>query len=659
MHATLFSVASLLTLLLAEPALRAATYAPASTAAIDWTPNVASGVGVPGGIPARSTIYTTLTTTGDMTDRLADIYAALIACPAGQTVKLGPGPFAISYTEFRQHHLGGKTLRGSGSDPATGTVIHVLPGGNGIKLRGSDTYLSPLTGEITGTPAKGATTLAAANLTTWLVNRLVELQTENDDTLPVMSVGGSPFIKRQTVLVTAVDTGAGTMTFQPPLYQTPVKRTGGALVMRWLSHTGALAPILGAGLEDFVIDGLASDTHTLLSAGGMHGCWFKNIRVKNTYRHGMYFGESAQIELRDCVIMPTRDTNWGSSNHGGLGLGAVSGSLFENNIIEKHFPLIKMEGAACAGNVFGYNFILQHYGYYVGVTHNAGNHCNLWEGNAMTSIQTDGYFGSAADDVVFRNDLHGVVIDPFTTPFYAYPVQLSRFTRRWEIVGNQLGRTGTTYGIETWLPTAFNGSSNGVANNYAGDPHVDLLLTGVLTTRTGDGTGTVTLDTTVGQLENPDVSQLGVTWGTGLAATGRYGVGKGEVNPTTRVVTLTGGGYESVLPAQGTAVRLWPNANGYRERDDATAQSLVRLGNYYAKDNVGIPAVEALGSTTLPASLYRSSAPSFMAGYNWPPYDPVTRDTRFAAIPAGARYEATRNQTPRMPTISPISTSKN
>lgn len=88
-----------LTLLLATVA-RAAPYAPASTALIDWTPNVSSGVGVPGGIPARSTIAATITTTGDSTDRSTEILAAVAAASAGETVKLGLGTFYVSGLGF-------------------------------------------------------------------------------------------------------------------------------------------------------------------------------------------------------------------------------------------------------------------------------------------------------------------------------------------------------------------------------------------------------------------------------------------------------------------------------------------------------------------------------------------------------------------------------
>src|SRR5687767_10984662 len=59
---------------------------------IDWIPGVT--VGVPGGIPNRTTIFRTLGPTATA----ADINAAISQCPSGQVVKLNPGTYNISST---------------------------------------------------------------------------------------------------------------------------------------------------------------------------------------------------------------------------------------------------------------------------------------------------------------------------------------------------------------------------------------------------------------------------------------------------------------------------------------------------------------------------------------------------------------------------------
>ncbi len=53
----------------------------------DW-----SGVGVPGGIPNRTTIYTTLTSTATLTD----INNAINNCPSNQVVFLSAGTYTLN-----------------------------------------------------------------------------------------------------------------------------------------------------------------------------------------------------------------------------------------------------------------------------------------------------------------------------------------------------------------------------------------------------------------------------------------------------------------------------------------------------------------------------------------------------------------------------------
>lgn len=631
--------------LLGAPLAHAAAYAPASTAAVDWTPNATSGTGVPGGIPARTTIYTTITTTGDSTDRRGDIDTALQNCPEGQTVLLGPGTFYLSalactyYTDSGNFYsgIGGKTLRGSGSSASTGTVIR-LTGSQRISLVGGTYSGATDGGVITGSPVKGDTTL---NYTSTsgdpTVGRLVALATENDETIPIVSPVGYANLKVQTALITAVNTGAGTFTIQPALYQTPVKRTGGAaLRLSWGDQAG-YPTLSGVGIEDMVIDNTYGSGAWNMSLTGAHGCWIKNVRFKGILNIGLMMSEAVQCEVRQCWFEASRDASWVTSNHAGISLGNVCATLFEDNVILPNFPLIETQNGPCAGNVFGYNFALQGANVVSLSNHGTGNHCNLWEGNSATNLTSDGYFGGSTDDVIYRNDLHGIVLGSGTPHF---PIELCRFTRFFEIVGNQLGRSGTTLNFESSHPYAFNYFTSGTANNLTGDPQVDLLLTGTLTTRTSDSAGIITLDSTIGQLELEDVTLIGVAWGTRLE-TLRYNTSKGTVNAGALTVAVSGGGG-SALPTVGTAVRLFTGSGGYRERDDATAYSTILLGNYYYSDGQ-IPSAQALGTTTLPNSLYRSSAPAFMSGYTWPPYDPTSPVTSYGQIPAGARYLAEAN----------------
>src|SRR5438270_4421674 len=53
-------------------------------------------VGIPGGVPQRTTIYKTLSPIGGGVDDAAAINNAILACPAGQVVKLAAGKFTIN-----------------------------------------------------------------------------------------------------------------------------------------------------------------------------------------------------------------------------------------------------------------------------------------------------------------------------------------------------------------------------------------------------------------------------------------------------------------------------------------------------------------------------------------------------------------------------------
>lgn len=633
----------------------AASYAPAPTAAINWTPNVAGGVGVPGGIPNRTTVFRTIASTGDTTDRRDAIRDALIACPVGQVVLLGPGTFYLSQsltlanvTSYYQHDptypeytgVGGKTLRGSGSDPSTGTVIKMV-GNVGIGTNGGQFQNGP-GGNVTGSPAKGAATLNVTNSGSAIVGRQILLAYENDDTMPVFSTRGYQFLKTQVALITAVNTGAGTITIQPALYQAPVKRIGGgALAMQWgMSHGRAV--VSGFGVEDLCIDNTSGSGSTNLGFSGAHGSWMKNVRAKGVNRYGLSLMESTQCEIRQCWIEQNTRGDWTGSSHAGLNLANVSASLIEDNVILPNFPLIESQNGNISGNVIAYNFGLQGINNVSFSSHSTGDYCNLWEGNSASNLTQDGYFGGTSDNVVFRNDWHGVILGS-SQPHW--PIQLNRGARFWEVVGNQLGRTGTTIAIELGRPNAFNGNWTGRANNLTGNPHIDFSLTGIVT-RLADNSYTILMDTTKGQMV---VGQWPMTmrWG---AYGGSFRSHHVITGISALTVSLGDDGQNNSfgnVPPTGTVVRLWPGENsGFQEWDDAVAHSTVLLGNYYAKDGQ-IPSGQALGATTLPASLFRGAKPAFMDGYNWPPYDPQSPDLRYQAIPAGARYLGGASQPPQ------------
>ena len=111
---------------------------------------------------------------------------------------------------------------------------------------------------------------------------------------------------------------------------------------------------------------------------------------------------------------------------------------------------------------------------------NHGPHCsfNLYEGNVAQRFQCDGYHGSASHDTALRNWFHGT--SPKVAQFWIC-VNLNRFTRCYNIVGNVLGAEGHTWLYENEetgfgydkhyiYSLGFPGMGNGWANGQRAEP---------------------------------------------------------------------------------------------------------------------------------------------------------------------------------------------
>lgn len=165
-------------------------------------------------------------------------------------------------------------------------------------------------------------------------------------------------------------------------------------------------------------------------------------------------------------------------------------------------------------------------------------------------------------------------------------------------------------------------------------------VTGTLTTRTSDDTGVVTLSGT-GRLVTGMVT-VAVYWATGS----RFNVNTGTISGGGTIVNLVPGANDSgdVLPTMGTAVWMFPGSNdGFQELDLDVLRSAELLANWYDFTD-SIPAVESIGSDTLPDSLYLSAKPDWFGDLAWPPWNPFDPnlssdiDTNAVRIPAGYRY---------------------
>lgn len=595
---------------------------------VDWTPGVA--VGVPGGIdqylPGGTLQRTHLIdvtqapysadATG-ATDASPTIQAAINAASPGDVVYLPTGTYRINSTLKLGPTRSGITLRGTGD----GTVIMNYAASMGISVGSSSDYnwSWPTTGNVvTGGLTKGSTQLTIGNTSAFSVGQMAQLRVDNDPSLPVVSVSGFEGMRRQMTRVIAKT--ATTLTIYPALYTDYSATTATVHVAQLQANA--------IGIEDLLIDSSNSAATFTIWLEQCYGCWVKNVHIRHSANYHVFVNDSLNCEVRHCYL---DHLNHSGSNGAGLLVNTVSGSLFEDNIIVDAMPLIEVNAGSC-GNVIAYNYAdisLVPFD----TNHGPHNEFNLYEGNVTPGIISDGYFGSASDDTFFRNWITGVNNGAAT-----YTVALKRFTRDYSFAGNILGTSGKSNGMYSFgQPNMGNGSFSGSVQPSAGIDWPDLHLTGTLTTRTADGSGVVILDHGTGDLA---VNQWPITvqWN-GL--TRRDWETVQAVNSPS--VTLGDGASAStgtVLPAQGTAIRLWPGAPGFQELDLDVEPTTLRKGNYLALATGGgaVPATEALNGDPLPSSLFRTSKPVWFGALAWPAFDPFNPNQNADAIPAGYRF---------------------
>ena len=432
---------------------------------INWT-----YAGVPGGIPNRTTVYTTLNPGATA----AQIIAAIGNCPAGQVVQLGEGTFNISTMALKNPSQ--VTLRGAGPGK---TIIN--SSGAGLNLNNAG-YISPnpanwsVTRSIASGYTKGSMsiTLSSAPTSAWTVGNLMMITQADDQDLVYTRSGNwaGTQNKRFTTRITGVR--GKTVTFATPIphsysaSQTPI--------------CTAAAPEGGVlfGVEDLTIN--CSNANPFTIAGGDR-CWAKNVEVSGAEQAGFYFWASSQCEVRRCYV---HDSYGFYSQADGYSFLLQYGNSYcrvEDNIAYRTAHMI-MNGSS--GNVVAYNYFWETSR--AGVTwvqpalncnHGAHGLMNLIEGNVGSRFQNDGYHGSGSHNTIFRNWFNG--LHPSFT-MERQIVDLCRGSYYHNVVGNVLGAS-------SWDPTAYQMTgSPGHSSSYIyqlGYPNPDNASYTPATTWTG------------------------------------------------------------------------------------------------------------------------------------------------------------------------------
>jgi hypothetical protein len=403
---------------------------------IDWSP------GVPGGIPTRSTVF--YTDTGAL-DSVATINAQLANCTPGQVVQLQAGTYALS-SEITITK--GCTLRGAG--PAS-TILTCTAAWHCIQL--GDFPSAPSTINVTGSPAKGATSISVASASGLSVGDYVVIDETNDGVEVVNNntafgsaecrSGGGTRCLGQIVRITAIS--GTTLTIDAPLNH--------AYAAAQTPQIWKLSSVTtGAGVEDLTVTRTTNNggQYNNFKIVACSGCWLKNV-VSNT-------PDAWHVDLDRSISSEVRDSSFlgGQSNASGRAYGVVSGvfataNLIENNIFYRNRHSMVLQNGS-TGNVYGYNYSIECFQgdpaeAWLATdmnTHGAHPTMNLFEGNIGCKVYGDDAHGSSSYNTVFRNHV---------TRESNYPginqarraVDIEQYNTGWNIVGNVLGQPSQSW----------------------------------------------------------------------------------------------------------------------------------------------------------------------------------------------------------------------
>ncbi len=436
-----FTFAVLLTPLAAfplgcSPLLLAATYPPDNSDVIPADRRISwQGLaGVPGGIPYRTTIFAGVKdapykAVGDgVTDDTSAIQRAINACPANQVVYIPAGTYRISgRLTFNNSQ---RTIRGSGMGKTVLKFYAVR--GNGAFEVGAAEWPRPKANlPITGGATKGSTTVTVPDTSSVAIGRLIRIEQANPEF--VHSVNG--VVNNMSFMFKVVSKTATTVTFSPAMPFTLTNSPALAVYRTWLLEN--------TGIEDLTFDLENSSAGSAVFLQQAYGCWCKGVEVRKSNSKQLWLVWCSKCEIRECHTHETRSSG---PNHEGIDLYEdCCWNLIENNTcVRGGFPMIILGDwkGGCTGNVVGYNYCAdidtgsEIAGGDISVNHGPHNMMNLFEGNVGVMFQSDGYFGSASHNTVFRNWFSGA--HPKLTQGLR-AVALNRWSHYFNVVGNVLG----------------------------------------------------------------------------------------------------------------------------------------------------------------------------------------------------------------------------
>lgn len=367
-------------------------------------------VGVKGGIPARTDVYTTLSSGAT----IAQIETALADAASNQVVKLNAGTYTFNGGDLDLVNF--KTLRGTTNASGYPTTIlrwtsagEVWIGDGAWDVSNSGQFTART---ISGTPTRGDVAITLTAAPTGLTEGTVMwILANNTATLKGACWcdwnGDGEYPLGIACYVTNVS--GSTVGFEPPLNHDYIP----ANPIIWYRAASYYTTL--AGLEDVRVEHADNVSGTLLNFRGSIDCWARNVwttNVSGNPYHHIWMYATYRTEIRDCDVCGVYDLSvpWAT-----YGISAVQScnALVVNSMFH-HIPnVMAMFGLGSSAYVGNYA-VDMYYGASPWLSqivffHGSHNSYNLFEGNWIPRCYHDSDYDAPASmkNVFLRNRILG------------------------------------------------------------------------------------------------------------------------------------------------------------------------------------------------------------------------------------------------------------